>query len=577
MADVLRTYDPKQYKPLRSSHRRKSRKRGSGCGLLLMVLLALTAYGYWASRDTYPMARLIPRDQAFRVFAADLLNKRERLAASQFWSAIPPSWGLQRTPDMLREDFGLPVWVINNLVGPLCQLSGNDMEHLDDALFVTRMRRIGCLVEKLHWLKPGIERDHAGGLKLRYIEDEALFYAVRGRILVASPSRDALINALTLREENAFDETSLAQAGKESREEDFHGAFAFAGEGTPTPCGEGAAHVREMLSALSFSVQVTQENARVTCRAAFRPTWHKRLGSLLQGLSPQTLRAPPEGMAGISAHFGKPVAEVWDGLAAAFEAPPDLDYLWAGWKVQVGHDEAMDERAGRFLMGMVGPLGPGLRLSWCGMDLNEMLPMPELAATFDAAPEEIASAFDALPPLPEGIAAWEPCPRYDRAARRAYLPLFGGPSVEPTVVAHGDMLLVSTSRSIADALAGAPTPTAALETPGNLYLRVQPPLCADAIYQTGILLVENDLLEGYDAESFEEAMRPWLERSGLIRDLRVLLAYEDGEVTGDLRMRFAGGGELVDESRSGRGDGPHHSAALKALTAASVPTSSTSK
>jgi len=160
MSETLRTY---------GGRKAPSQSVGTSFGSLLrtgftVLLLVLLGYGCWTTRDSVALQRLIPAGQKFNVTAFDLLNKRGKIAAASVWKALPESMGISRVPDLLTHTLGLPDWVFNNLIGEQCHLSGNDVRAFSDAVLATRMRPIGVVLERFHWLAPGIERDFAGGL-----------------------------------------------------------------------------------------------------------------------------------------------------------------------------------------------------------------------------------------------------------------------------------------------------------------------------------------------------------------------------------------------------------------------------
>ena len=66
MSEVMRTYRPSR----RTNRHIRRRRHGSLRRWLIPLLVVLAiAYGLWITRDTYPMARLTPRDHQFRVLA----------------------------------------------------------------------------------------------------------------------------------------------------------------------------------------------------------------------------------------------------------------------------------------------------------------------------------------------------------------------------------------------------------------------------------------------------------------------------------------------------------------------------
>jgi len=116
--------------------------------LIAAGLLLLLIWLFWTTRDNWPMERLVPEDQTFHLRAQHLLVTRQKAADSAFWSLgmLPEQY--QAIPQWLSSDFGLPEWVLNNLVSDVCYVSGTDLNKFSDLLVVTRMSRIGCLLER---------------------------------------------------------------------------------------------------------------------------------------------------------------------------------------------------------------------------------------------------------------------------------------------------------------------------------------------------------------------------------------------------------------------------------------------
>ena len=195
MSDVQRVYRG----PVRGrlSSTRRGRRRGGFPfkRLAFLLLLLLAGAAYWISRDTHPLHSLIPSQQKYSVVLRDILKNRAELAESAVWDTLPPESGSGKITQALRGELGLPEWMARNIIVDDCYISGNDLRDFSDVLCVTKMTRIGTLVEQLHWVTSRIRRDTAGGLGLRHVPNAGMFYAVRGRILLISPSRDALVNA----------------------------------------------------------------------------------------------------------------------------------------------------------------------------------------------------------------------------------------------------------------------------------------------------------------------------------------------------------------------------------------------
>ena len=162
MSDVQRVYRG----PVRGrlSSTRRGRRRGGFPfkRLAFLLLLLLAGAAYWISRDTHPLHSLIPSQQKYSVVLRDILKNRAELAESAVWDTLPPESGSGKITQALRGELGLPEWMARNIIVDDCYISGNDLRDFSDVLCVTKMTRIGTLVEQLHWVTSRIRRDTAG-------------------------------------------------------------------------------------------------------------------------------------------------------------------------------------------------------------------------------------------------------------------------------------------------------------------------------------------------------------------------------------------------------------------------------
>jgi hypothetical protein len=127
-------------------------------------------------------------------------------------------------------------------------------------------------------------------------------------------------------------------------------------------------------------------------------------------------------------------------------------------------------------------------------------------------------------------------PQYDAAAKCVRLPLIGGPSMEPTAGIIGDTLLVSSSRTVAEALLNAGGKEEKLPQPGNLYLTLQPQACAEALINLATLLAENSMLKGFTPDRVQQVAAPWLAGASAVKDITAFARCKNGEVILDLAM-----------------------------------------
>ena len=532
MSEVVRSFN----RAGTGKRRRRSGRRG-GCGawfVILLLLVLVSIWAAWTTRDSYSMARLIPADQQYQIFAGDLLAKRDAMARSTVWELAPEDTVAAVFPVQLVSHFGMPDWVLNNLVYRDCHASGRDLLGFGDLLFVTRMSRIGCLIEKAHRFVPEIARDYAGGLRLRAIPEAGLYYAVRGRILAVSPSRQALVRALTLTHAEAMTEEALEQEFDELGQDDLVAQLHL----------ERSSPLGADFESATLALRLAPAGARLACRAQMRAECRQRLAGLLDTAVPTDLKMPPEGILSLSANLGKPVSRLWDALDELAGGDSSRQQALEGLRNAAeemlgpesgGLGEGLARSAG-LLMALAGP---GIRLSWRGVDALAMLPVPEIVGTFDTNAQHLRELFEALPMPPAGVLPWETFPRYSPEEQVLRIPMIGGPSIEATLAIYGDGLLVSTSRSVADEMLAADAAAKKIGRKGNLYLRCRPYPCAKAVYDTALEFAEFGALRGYTTRTLETAMAPWFGAAKRVREASALAVHEDGAIRMEFRIEMA--------------------------------------
>lgn len=518
MSEVVRNYTGQ-------AGSRKVRRAGRARGRVrafVFAAAALTGLVLWLTRDSYSVVECMPGGARYTLVITDPMNSRARITDSLIWSAWPAGDLQAQIRQMLTPKTGFPQWVLNNLVTEHLYVLGNDLDAFSDVLVVTKMSRIGCLLERLHRVVPGISNEYAGGLRLRALDDPRVYYAVRGRVLVLSPSRDKLIHALTLAEGASFDEAvfeDLTLAGSE----DIRGTIQLVPE---DPAGAS-------IESLAFALRVGELEGHARVLAIVRDSAQDRLGPLLNGVSPRTLQAPVPGPVEISVDFAKPVRDVWASLGHAFEVPWLSAERWQSWEAP---EEPAPRSFAQIITELLGPLGPGIRLTCRGFDLNEMLPVPELVCTVDADARAIADSMAVVPPPPPDIQPWDTYPRYDPESRTLRLPMIGGPSIEPTAGVYGGNLLISSSRTAAEQVLAEPPNPEALPGAGNLYVRVKPGDLVEDIVGALRLFAEEGLLRGYSAETFEQDAARWMQSCARIHELTALCSVQGDTLDLELKV-----------------------------------------
>jgi len=121
----------------------------------------------------------------------------------------------------------------------------------------------------------------------------------------------------------------------------------------------------------------------------------------------------------------------------------------------------------------------------------------------------------------------------------AYLPMIGGASLEPTAGLWGGELVVSNSRPRAEELLSRPCRSPEPVGRGNVFARVHPYPCAEAIRDAGLLFADIGALKGHTTESFRGMMAPWLEWASQIHELNVRAGHEQGTINFDITLEMA--------------------------------------
>lgn len=520
MSDVVRNYTG-QAGSLRSRPRR-FRRRGLFTRVVLPCLLFLLAVLWWMTRDTYHLAECIPAGQRLTAIVDDPLTARDRVFQSRVWRAIPDNWATMTNSDLARSNFGIPQWVLNNLFYDRAIVSGNEVGTNTDLVLLSRMTHIGTLLERFHGFSASVEDDYAGGLELRAIPDRGVYYAVRGRILLISASRDALIRALTLAEgdqlgQSQFDE--LARSGGE----DIRGTVVLAPDHA----------LGRFFESVAFALRVDADSAHAKCRGVLRPEAAADLRLLLADANPVSLRTPPEGMIAVSADFGKPVKEVWSAVGEATGATLFSAGQWESWA-----NGAPDQSTGvaSFLTSLAGDKGPGIRIAMTGIDANEIVPMPILVGTFDGDAGAVKQTLESIPAPPEEIQPWDSYPRYDAETGLAYVPMFGGPSLEPAIAVSRNMMFVGSSRESMRGIMSNDALSQDLPQAGNLFIQIRPGPLAKSIVESGRLLAEIDVLRGFTQESFEAAAASWMTSAENVDTITALAAVHGDAIEFEFRV-----------------------------------------
>ena len=524
MSDAVRTYTaPRRTAAATSRRRRASRGCAIPFALLIPIVVVLAIYAVWISRDSTTLAAHLPKQHRLRIVVSDVLGHRQEIADSGIWHALPLDDDLAQIPDMLTRDIEVPPWVLNNIIGSQCFLSGDTIGDGHELLFVTKMHRLGVLIERAYRWFGEAEYDAAGGLSLRHLTQPDLHYAVRGRVLLVSPSRRTLIHALTLSDAEALTPDDVNQITIDLANQQVGGIIEFHENDTYT----------DTLAFLRFGIRFDPTEAHAKFEAGLSGIATSEISALLEGVEPQTLRMPIDGMAALSAHLGKPIEEVWLKIGAMTGYPLFSRAQWNEWSTL---DEGEQPGIAYTLTQLLGGAGPGFQCTWRGIDPYEIVPAPQIVVTAEFSDEAAERVRTAFPPPPQEVPAYAPYPRFDADTGIVTYPIFGGPSLQPTAVIAADTILVSSSRAIAEPYIVTPPVNEPLPLPGNLYIRIRPIDCVNALAEAGQQFVDIGVLKGYTQESYRAAAAQWRQSAERIEECSALFSHQNGLIQGEIRI-----------------------------------------
>jgi hypothetical protein len=519
MSETPRLYTSPGGRPISLSRRGRRRRIGR---VLLIALAIFFVWAFWISRDTHPVAEFVPAERSIEAVLPHAAVARYRVAASRVWDGVPQEI-VASAPQAIAGNRGLPDWIVGNLIGGTAVVVANDTTTWSDAVFIARMTRAGCVIERaLRW-RPANDREWAGGLRLRYWEPGKLHYAVRGRTLVASPSRDALVAAITLTPERRVPAEAVKAALSDTGSEDARGTWTVPAN---TELGRVVHEIR-------FAVRVDENEAVVKLRASFRPEVSDALSPHLANAKPKTLPPAIEGPFAISADLGMNIEDTWRAMSEVVDVSWLSPEQWQAWR-----READGKSAAALLTGLLGPMGPAMRVTWQGVDLDEMSPTPILVGSIAGTRDMAAAFLERLPSPKEAARVAEARVTFDAEMGRVEAPLMSGPAMAPLGEWSGDTFYFSTSSAAApDFFTSGRKHTRAIGKPANLYARMDPAACMQILVRAGRELAQSGVLRGQTPESFEEDAAAWTERAAALDYIEGTAIVTHTHIEADLRVK----------------------------------------
>lgn len=528
MSEVVRNYS---WGRNSSKRRRLIRRHGKGIAKFLFPVLVVTLIiGIWTTRDNYPASSFIAKENRVEVYIDNPVARRRDLLNSNILGLLPENFSARKAVEAFSGDLPIPEWLLNNVSSGLCHISSPDLDHMDQAIVVTSMTRIGCIAERIARFLPAVERDFAGGLHVYHVRESSIFYAVRGRTFVLSASRDSLIQALTRTEAEAL------------TPEDFEERLRL-GEGADIFCRilpEAVPLPGRPFDQLSFAVRFEPESTRFLMEGEFSSDFLARYGALFPEKGEKPLPAPFDSIASVSLDFGKPLPEVLDSLAQVFQDSSAIpDWIWESYKLKDGLDAVTSLQP--LIASIIQASGPRFRLGWFGIDSNEMVPAPLLAATCETDTDQVLLLFEGIPELPPSQEEIDLVPRVNAEQMLVHVPFVGGPNLKPTLLTFKEGIIFSSSLPLALDLQKDPRLVPEFKQQGNLYICVKPPQAAKCLLEAARELAFSGLLRGYTSDSLELAAKPWVTSAATVREAEVLASWTGGSVRAEIKLSMESG------------------------------------
>ena len=479
---------------------------------ILLILAAVGVYGWWISRDTHEFRTFISTEPSAVIVAQNAFESRETIFAAPSWNGLPASAREHPVPSMFAVEFDAPDWVLRNLFGQHVLVVAPHDSDYGEAIYLSKMSRLGVLIERALRRSPNNIADEAGGLELRYLVENGLYYAVRGRLLIAGGSRRALIHALTLGEDERVAEESWDESIWNVGGEDVRGTLRLSED----------SRWGDYFAGIGFALRVDAEEAVLKLKMPCTDAFYSEYIPALEGRGASRLLAPVSGPIQFSADVGNSYAATFELLEDIINASADAEEPWL-----VG---LLERTARQPVAQILGGTGTAVARTWHGYVLNEIIPAPITSTIASNAGDAVASALDAAPT--EKTGAFEPVTMFHDTERNwMEIATIGGPALTNIIALDvaQSTVLSTTSRIQAElnGWGGAAT-SQSLEQAGNLYLRIDP----------GAVLTEYEALTaeletGYaitQAEALErnQQIAQWREQIRSIREI-VLVAEHSPE------------------------------------------------
>ncbi|MFP6585049.1 MAG: hypothetical protein VCD00_21135 [Candidatus Hydrogenedentota bacterium] len=497
---------------------------------VIAALILFAIISFWISRDTHRIQQFIERDPASLVVAQHLLQNRDELFTSPSWNALSDSVQSHPVPSVLTTPLSAPDWVLRNLIGQYVLITTQGTTDFEEAIYITRMSRVGVLLERgLRRRSSNISED-SGGLGLRYLSESGLYYAVRGRVLLLSASRHGLVHTLTLSDTERIPDEEWDESIWALGDDEFRGTFRFSKESRWEP----------HFARIDFALRLRDGDGTLELRAACTDVFYEELIPQLDGQKPSPLIRPMPGPIEFSANLGTTFYDLSQLMETVLGPKPDSDEPWL-----VGFLKKSDRRQASYLDPLIDVAGPSIAQTWHGYELGDLMPTHKTSIIADyrgtgiqdalvvATEAQREGTFKPLQVSRDTESDWLEIETVGGLALTAIL----GQGKESSADQY---LFASTSKQLAEQFGWGERRTAdTLKESGNLYVRINPGAVLSEYEAYSAALQSIGAISEVERSERESRILTWRERMKGIHELALVAHHENREITATLFLRNA--------------------------------------
>lgn len=465
---------------------------------ILIITVVVVFWLLWISRNGECIENFVSGQSGVEAYIDNIATRRLEVLGNPIWQLLPESSISKEYISSLSQELPVPEWLLNNLSSGVCHISAQDVDHVKDVLIVTEMTRIGSFAEKLFGWSSLVKKEHAGGLDIKYLEDGGVYFAVRGRILLITPSRSTLIRALTLSDNEKIEP------------ERFQEGMRMTGGADVFVRVLGAAWPMEIkpFSNFSLAIRFDKDSPRVLFQGDFSEEMKRLYGTLLPSKSEKKLAVPFDGIASVSLNLGKPLSEWYSAWCDLYGKVNPVD-PWVNLGDMAVETMSSEQLLQYMFTTIFRNSGSRLRLGWFGVDPHEMLPVPLIAGTIDARTDPLLALYEIIPPPPSNNVEIDMHPRVDQEHLVANIPFIGGQNICPSMAVYGEGVLLSSSSQLINTMMQWESLSQAMEQDANIYAHLRPTKAIDAIMPALTELAYSGLLRGYDENALAAQGNAW--------------------------------------------------------------------